>query len=274
MKGVYYTYGQALAAALDPVEYGLGANVLPSSGSIENLTCLLNGGCDVVFSAADAASARYLRPDRPPLTALARVYDDYMHVVVEDGSRIDTLNDLRGATVSIGPDGSGTALIAERLLDLAGVALADLDVTPLGIDESIGALQDGNIDAFFWSGGLPTTGVAELALSLPVRLLPLERYAAEMSVNHGAAYRKATIPEGTYVGVEQTATIAVPNYLVTRSDLPYRFAYNLLATLLDHRPDIGVAVPVANWLDPRTAIYTDPLPLHPGALGYYRDFKP
>jgi uncharacterized protein len=163
-----------------------------SSGSVENLARLIRGGADFAFSAVDAAAQAYLdRVDRP-VRAVARLYDDYIHLVVDRRSPVTSVAGLRGLRVSIGANGSGTELIARRLLEVGG-ALPDRDVAVqrLGAQDSAAALRAGRIDAFFWSGGLPTPAVAHLAGTTPIRLLDLR--AEAVALHEGArAYYRAT----------------------------------------------------------------------------------
>ena len=149
---------------------------------------------------------------RLPIAALARVYDDYMHLVVPASSRVRSIAQLDGRTVSVGPSGVGHA--ADRRAP-ARRARAGLHDVGLGLDASVAALRAGRISAFFWSGGLPTPGVDALAHTEPLRLLGLDERLDGLQARFGAVYRAAAIPSGTYGLTRQVATIAVPNLLVT-----------------------------------------------------------
>jgi TRAP transporter TAXI family solute receptor len=278
-KGVYYAYGALLANELRARPSVLTAKVDATTGSIDNLRRLASGAATLAFTAGDAAAQAYQgqAPFEGPvaLAAIARVYDDYVHLVVPRASPVAEPADLVGRTVSLGPVGSGTALIAERVLAVAGVRTRSLTTLRLGINESITALAGGRADAFFWSGGLPTGGVSELAQGMPIRLVPLGDLAEPMRVRHGAVYRAATVPSGVYGSAERLTTIAVPNLLVCRPDADRTVVRDVAEALFgSRRAALAAAVPQAETLDERSAIATFPLPLHPGAQGYYRAFKP
>jgi TRAP transporter TAXI family solute receptor len=264
-QGVYYAYARALAAQLHRRDPGLRVDVVATSGSTENLRRLAAGDATFAFSAADAAAEASLGgppfDHRLPVAALARLYDDYLHLVVPASSGVRRLSQLAGRRVSIGPPGSGTRLIARRL------RLPRLHEVDLGLDESAAALQAGEIDAFFWSGGLPTPGVEELARRMPLRLLDLPAPADPV-------YRAAAIPSGTYGLGSQVSTLAVPNLLVARTDADPALVGLLTRTLFQRRGAIARAVPAAAALDRRAAIETAPVPLHPAALEWFRDTKP
>jgi TRAP transporter TAXI family solute receptor len=274
--GIYYGYGQALAEVLED-RYGIDVEVLETGGSVDNLHLLDDGAADVAFTAADAledAVAGRGDFDAPvDVQALARVYDDFGHLVVPAGSDVEEIADLRGLRVSTGAPRSGTALITERVLAASGVDAADLQVSELGITESIDALRAGTIDAFFWSGGLRTPGLVELSQEVPLRLVPLEGVVDQLRVQHGDGYRHGVVPEGVYGSRADVETLAVPNVLVVPGGMSEDAAYGLVATLFAHRATLAGQVPSAALLDRTRSVYTTPVDLHAGALRYYRDTK-
>lgn len=276
-SGIYHGYGQALADVLS-ARYGIEAEVLTTGGSVDNLHLLADGTADVAFSAADAVADAVDGAggfdDPVEVQALARVYDDFAHLVVPADSAVEEIADLRGLRVSVGAPGSGTSLIAGRVLEAAEVPMEDLRVTELGITESIDALQSGSLDALFWSGGLRTPGIVGLADEMPVRLIPLVDVVEELREEYGHGYRHGVVPEGVYGVAEDVETLAVPNILVAGPGLPEGVAHGLVQTAFDARGEISSSVPSAALLDRSRAIYTDPADLQAGALRYYRQVKP
>jgi uncharacterized protein len=141
-------------------------------------------------------------------------------------------------------------------------------------------LENRSLDAFFWSGGLPTGAVQELSDRFAIRLVPLEDpLIAELQETGGSTryYRSAVMPADAYPEAQQgqaVPTVAVANLLVTaeRTDPVTTEAFT--RTVIDSRDRIGREVHAAQLVDLRTAIYTDPLPLHEGAQRYYRSAKP
>jgi TRAP transporter TAXI family solute receptor len=277
-KGVYYSYGVALADVISERLKGVQASAEPTSGSVQNLKLAAERPGVIAFvagdTAADAVQGRGAFSEPLPIQAIARVYDDVIHLVVPRWSRARDISDLRGLRVSTGSPGSGTEVIANRLLQLAGLDGDSAIVrSRLGINDSIDALRAGTIDAFFWSGGLPTQGVEELADSMDIRLLPLGDLADRMRQVHGPIYRAATVPVGTYHLVDEVQAMAVPNYLVTNTGTDPGLVYHVDRLLFSHRDEMALLVPAVALLDRRTAIATSPVPLHEGALRYFRAVK-
>jgi TRAP transporter TAXI family solute receptor len=276
-KGVYYQYAQAFATVAGR-RLG-GVRLLSTLGSVQNIQLLRQGRATFAISASDAAAdglAGRAPFDAPvPVRAVARLYDDYIHVVVRADAPIHVLADLRGHRVSVGPDASGTALIADRILSTNGIdPHRDIQPAPLSLADSVTALEAGRIDAFFWSGGLYTAGVTELAGRFPIRLIPLTDAATKLRSAYGSAYRVGTIPAGTYPGVDSPVlTVAVPNLLIALATTPADLVERVVAALFDSASTLSGGIPAVAQLDRRVAIFTGAIPLHDGAAAYYRSTK-
>ncbi|GAA3384460.1 TAXI family TRAP transporter solute-binding subunit [Cryptosporangium minutisporangium] len=277
--GVYEAYGLAFQEVLADELPDLTVRVDNSSGSVDNLTRLATGRADLAFMSADTAfRAPALEqaagaPGR--IRAVARIYDEYVQVVVRQDSPLRSLRDLRGKRVSVGSAGSSVEITARRLLAAAGMD-DNTDIVRRGysVSDSARLLANGTLDAFFWVGGLPTTAVATLASNLPIRLLPVDRYVEELRRQYGSFYQLATVPAGTYANVPDTPTAAVPSYLLASLRLDDDLVMRLSAALFSHRTRIASVVPSGRVLDVRSAISTASIPLHPGAIRYYRSVKP
>ncbi|MFI8965231.1 TAXI family TRAP transporter solute-binding subunit [Streptomyces sp. NPDC053493] len=281
--GVYQRYGELLQQTLARDLPDVSITLRNSEGSQQNLARLASGEADFTVATADAV-AQYQRDRRPGFERLrgcARLYDDYVQLVVPKGSPVETVSDLRGLRVGVGQPGSGVRLIADRVLAAAGLT-PDVDVVPVsaGIDTMPGLMERRRLDAFFWSGGLPTQGVQSLSERLPVRLVPLDDALVQSLHDVGEStrhYRSATIPGDAYSLAQSgnpVDTLAVANILVTTDAADPDLVEGLTRTVIASRDRIGSQVHPAQLVDLRTAIYTDPLPLHEGARRYYRSVKP
>jgi TRAP transporter TAXI family solute receptor len=275
--GVYYAYGQGFADQVAKRLPRMRPTVVPTAASLDNLRMVAAGRADVAFTLAD--SAALAAGGQPPFTApqpiraLARLYDNYVQLVVPAGSPVRRLSDLRGRTVSTGAAGSGTELIAERLLTLTGIDKnRDIARRRLGIGESAAALRAGTLDAFFFSGGLPTETITALARANAIRLVDLGGYAEQMRPRYGEFYFERTIPASTY-GLPVTTTVGVPNFLVVHADMDADLAYRLTRLLFTEREAIALAHPEARRLNRLSAYGTHPVALHPGAVRYYREAR-
>ncbi|MEW2622331.1 TAXI family TRAP transporter solute-binding subunit [Streptomyces sp. NPDC048106] len=282
-RGVYQEYGERLRTELAKDMPGLKVKLLTSAGSQENVQRVATGKADFTIAAADAVQAYQLDhgSGAGKLRGVARLYDDYVHLVVRSDSGIHSVRDLRHKRVAIGLPDSGVRLIADRVLRAAGIdPYRDITAAADGIDIGPGRLERGGIDAFFWSGGLPTKGLVALADKGAFRFIPIDADLVGKLHAQGEEtryYRATNLPESAYPAVQQGAevpTIAVSNLLVTRADVEPRLTEWVTRTVIKSRDGIGAHVHSAQLVDLRTAIYTDPVPLQEGARRYYRSVKP
>jgi len=278
--GVYAAYGKRLAQIADEHLPKLDASAVATDGSVENLRLLQSGDAEVAFTLADAAADAQLGrgpfQERIDVVALARLYDNDVQLIVRDEPRnaqIRRVDDLAGKVISVGARGSGTALIARRVLGLSKLKgpRAPRRLVERGIDASTAALAAGEIDAFFWSGGLPTPAVEDLGNTIPIRLLDLGGVAAQLKRGFGDLYAETTVPESVYGAARPVRTVSVANFLVVRRDFPRRSAYRLTRLLFERYDELKSAHEEAERLQSATAIVTDPLALHPGAEDWYRE---
>lgn len=278
--GVYYPYGGGIAKVLSDSLPGIRATAEVTAASVDNLKLIRDGKADLAFTladtAADAANGRGAFEGAPaPVAALAVLYTNYTHLVALTGSGISSVESLRGKTVSTGSPGSGTEVIAFRILRAAGLD-PDVDVRRqgLGASESAGALKDGKVDAFFWSGGLPTAAVQDLAHSSGISLtfVPTGPLVATLQGQHGPLYSALEIPAGSYPGVTAAVpVVGVANLLVASQSMPEQLAYDITRVIFEKQAELAGIHPEARNLRLDTATEGSPIDLHPGAARYYRE---
>ncbi|WP_406839173.1 TAXI family TRAP transporter solute-binding subunit [Streptomyces sp. AHU1] len=281
--GVYQMYGKLLQGAIAKDMPDLNVELQDSDGSQQNISRVATGEADFTIAAADAVET-YVLQDKPGakrLRGCSRLYDDYVHLVVLRSSPVQSVKNLKGMRVAVGPGGSGVRLIANHVLEAAGLDPGkDIEPLAVGIADMPELLEHHKIDAFFWSGGLPTKAVQDLSRNDAIRLVPIGSDLVENLHQQGGAsryYRSAVMPADAYPEAQRGSavqTLAVANFLVTREDADADLTEELTRTVIASRDRIGSVVHAAQLVDLRTAIYTDPLPLHEGARRYYRSIKP
>ncbi|WP_433323622.1 TAXI family TRAP transporter solute-binding subunit [Spirillospora sp. CA-294931] len=264
--GPYEVLGERFAAELRRT--GLKVRVLRTAASVANLGMLADGRADLGLALADSAEDA-VAVRRLPITALARMYMNYVHLVVLRDSPVVAAAGLAGRTVAIGAQGSGTAVTAERVLDVAKLARPVRRVR-MELDASFAALRRGEIAGFFWSGGVPTPALEAFARAAPVRLIPLDGLVATLRRAFGPVYEVASVPAGSYRLGLPVSTIGTASYLVCRADLSRDLAFTTTETLFSRRDRLQAPNAPGGRLDKRYAIGTGSVPLHPGAARYYR----
>lgn len=273
--GVFDRYGEALADVLRRRLPALAVDTRPTAASVANVELVAAGGCDIALSLADTAadavrgSGTFTHPY--DLSALARTYDSYVHLVVRAESSIDDVTALRGHRVGLGAAGSGTRVLATRILRQAGLHVADVRASGWTLEESAQALRVRQLDAFFFVSGIPNSAVAALADTLPVRLVELDDLVPRMVETHGPEYVRGPIPASTYGLTDAVETVSVKNYILAAPRLPEELAYAVTRVIFEGQDEVdrlapGVPQPVA-----AAATFTSPVELHRGAVRYYRE---
>ena len=279
--GVYYPYGGGIAKVLNEHLPGVRASAEVTAASVDNLKLIRDHKADLAFTLADTLAdgiaARGVFAGRPPIPAasLAVLYDNYTQIVSLKSSGYRSIRDLRGQVVATGSPGSGTEIIARRLLAAAGLD-PDRDVQRqgLGVSESADALKDGKIAAFFWSGGLPSAALQDLAHTpgIAIALLPSAEFLPALQREHGNLYFALDIPASAYPGIDRAVpVIGVANILVVNSAMPEDLAYDVTRLLFEQQAALAAIHPEAGNLSLGRASTGSPAPFHPGALRYYRE---
>lgn len=268
--GMYLTFAELVADRMRSRRPDLGVVAVATEGSVDNLAQLRSGAAAMGLVLADVAERDLVTGPRATTpVAVARVYENYLQVVVRDATDIRELSDLAGRRISIGPGGSGAAATSEVLFDAAGLR-GLVDMERLRLRDGLAGLRDGRLDAVVWSGGVPTPAITELHAQVPLRMLDIGRLAAAMSRNSGYPYLVRRVPSGDYVptGLQ---SIGVPNLLLCRPDLADDVVGAVIRVLAEDAPQlVPPYVRGLQYLDPPSMIQTGAVPLHGGAVAAYR----
>ena len=279
--GVYYPYGGGIAKVISDHLDGVEATAEVTAGTVDNLKLIALGSSDIAFALSDTLDDAYVGRGvfddfgAVPARAIAVLYDNYNHVVTFEGSGIATVADLSGRIVSTGAPGSGTEISANRILEAAGVdPVSDLRRQNLGASQSVDALKDGKIDAFFWSGGIPTGSILDLATTPGRTILMVDSSALLPTLQErfgDAVYHNAVVPMSTYPGMtHDVVTIAVANILVVHESMDADLARRITEALFAGHDELAAIHPMAAVLSHETAVIGSPIPFHDGAVSYYR----
>jgi TRAP transporter TAXI family solute receptor len=275
--GVYYLLGGAFADLVTRNITGFEARAEPTNASVENIRRISTSDMQMGFTqadaAADAVAGRAAFDGRPQqVTALARLYTNIAQAVVRTDTKARTVADLRGKRVSTGSPGSGTEAMSVRILATAGLD-PDRDVTrrALSLGQTTAGMKDGSLDAFFFIGGLPTPGIADLISSAPGRysFLALDALLGTLNERFSNSYTGVSIPAATYSIPGDVATLATANLLLAAPDMPADLAHDLTSLLFTHQDELAAAHPEGRNYKRETAKETGSVPLHEGARRFY-----
>jgi TRAP transporter TAXI family solute receptor len=277
--GVYYPLGGGMAAVLSKYVQGMQATAEVTGGSVANLQLVGTGKPYLAMTMADAGLDALKGQDKftgkpVPVRTLMVMYPNRMHVVTIEGTGITKMADLKGKRVSTGSGGSATEVMAFRVIEAAGLDKdKDMKRERLGVAESVNAIKDRKIDAFFWVGGLPTAAVTDLANTPGVKIKMIDHadLVAKMNQKYGNLYVQDVIAKDVYRGMESDNKQAtVMNLLVAHQNMDTKTAYDILKAVFEHKEElIRVHKEAENFKLENQTQAASPLPWHPGAIKYF-----
>ncbi len=249
--------------------------VQETNASVDNMQLLASGQAQLAFGlgdvVSDAANGENTFSEPLPICSLGNIYNNFTHVFTTADTGITSIEDVRGKRVSVGAVGSASEVTADRILQAAGIdPQADIERAQLGVAETVAAIQDGTVDVGFWSGGLPTGAIVDLASTDDLVLIPTADYVDEMAQQYGDYYFADEIPANTYEGqTEASPQVVSPNILVVRNDMDEQLQQDITRTIFENKQQLLTVHPAAEDLDPATADDVTFIETCPGAKTYF-----
>ena len=277
--GVYYPLGGGMANVLSKYVPGMQATARVTGGSVDNLKLIGSQQSEVALVMVDAALDALKGEDKfkgnpVEVRTLMVLYPNRMHVASIEGTGIEKMADLKGKRISTGSPGSATEVMAFRVIEAAGLDKdKDMKRERLGVAESVNALKDRKIDAFFWVGGLPTAAVTDLGATpgVKIKMIDHSETVDKMNTKYGNLYTTGVIPLKTYPGQDKDNKIAVvQNILIANAKMSDKVAYDIVKTFIEKRDELiavhreAESIMLGNQLTKNT-----PIPWHPGAVKYF-----
>ncbi len=276
--GVYYPLGGGFANVLSKSIPGVEATAEVTSGSVDNIKLVGSHRADVAFTLADTAADGYNGvgkfKEKVPVRALAVIYANKSQWVTVEGTGIAKMEDLKGRRISTGAPGSGTEVIALRTLEAYGIDPEKaVRREKLSVAESVNALKDRKIDAFFWSGGVPTAAVTDLAATpgMKVKLLDHADALPKLVKKYGPLYVKGNIPAKSYPGQDKDVPVAdVWNLIVVHEKMDEKLAHDITQVVFERKADLAAVHSEGANIDlSKQYQLGSPIPFHPGAIKYF-----
>jgi len=283
--GVWYPLGGAIGGVIGKYVPNTEASAEATTAAIDNMKLLTAGKAGLSF-AYDYHVGWANDGKVPGLSGKHKIrmvmgfYEQPLHIVTKEGTGITTVLQLKGKRVSVGAPNSGTEEQADYVLKALGIDWnKDIKREKLGATESVSALKDGKIDAFFWSGAVPTSSIIDLASTpgLKMVLLPVAGETAQriMKGNPGVFHKTAYV-KGSYSSVQSDIeAIAITAVLQAMDTFPAERLYQIVKAIFDNKAELAAVWKGATKLTPAIAVgqvTPDALKyLHPGAQKYFKE---
>ncbi|HPE88798.1 MAG TPA: TAXI family TRAP transporter solute-binding subunit [Spirochaetia bacterium] len=277
--GTYYPLAGAMATIWNEGVKGMNATAQATGASVANVNLLREGKADVIMVQNDiayyAVNGLELFKDKayPDLKGMAILYPETCQLITLANSGIKAVNDLKGKKVAVGAAGSGVEANARQIMEAAGITYADIQVQYLSFNEAASNLKDGNIDAAFLTAGYPTAAVQDISATKDINVVSIGDAVIAKLQSTYPFYTKATIPAGTYKGVDfATQTVAVQAMLAVSSSLDAATVEKMLQTMFSASGSERLTAAHAKagaMIKLENAQAGMSLPLHPGAEKFY-----
>jgi len=276
--GSYYPIGGGIANIISKYVPYTEATAEVTNASVDNCLLVGKGKAELALTMGDTVWEAYQGTgkfkEKLPLRAVAVIYPNSMYLVTLEGKGIEKVPDLRGKRVSTCSPGSGTEVMALRLLEAYGMNVdKDMKRDRLGVSESAGAIKDRKIDAYFWVSALPTPSVLDLAATpgIKMKLIAHADAVPKMRAKYGPLYSAGVIPARTYPGQEADVPIAlVVNMLVCNENMKESIVYDILKAIFEHKPELeAVHRATVDLKLEAQKMDASPIPYHPGAIRYF-----
>jgi len=276
-SGVYFPLGNALAKIYNNI--GAQASVETTGASAVNASKIAQKKAEMGFAMADTVSDAYNGVDNfkkigalKNLRAVTALYSNYLQIVAPKNSGIKSIEDLKGKKVAVGAPGSGTEIMAKRVLHAAGLSYDDIEEDFLSFQEGVDGIKNGVIDAAILSSGIPNAGIMELATTEDIVIVNIPKAIVEELKEEFPAFVSITIPSGTYKGqTDDIETAGVKNLLITHADMSEEEVYEITKQLYEQIKVLRDTHSAAEDILIEDATTGLPLPLHPGAKKYFKE---
>jgi TRAP transporter TAXI family solute receptor len=276
-SGVYYPLGVALGKIFSDQIPGVKTQVQATKASVENLVLLQRGSGEIAFTLGDSLKAAWegdeeagFKTKMDKLRTLGAIYPNYIQIVATADSGIKTLADLRGKSLSVGAPKSGTELNSRAILGAAGLSYKDIGkVEYLPFAESVDLMKNRQLNATLQSAGLGVASLKDLSTSTEITVVSVPK---EVVDKIGPPFVSVMIPANTYAGQDKDVpTAAVVNYLVTSSAVSDDLAYQMTKLIFESLPELANSHSAGKEIKLESAAAGSPVPLHPGAIRYYKE---
>ncbi|MFH1114810.1 MAG: TAXI family TRAP transporter solute-binding subunit [Pseudomonadota bacterium] len=283
VTGVYFPVGGSIAKLMNKKKgvYGLKVTAEATGGSVFNINALGRGDMDFAFAQSDKVAHAGEgtrdwkgRGPRKDLRGICTLQTETVCLIASEDSGIKTCADLKGKIVAVGNPGSGTRDNSLDALSTCGLTFDDLGKAE-GIKpaEAAGLLQDGRLDAYFYTVGHPNGSIKEaVSGATRVRFIPITNLDGLLKKH--PFYSGAVIPIRLYDGAvnkEDIPTFGVKACLVTTDKTADEIVYAVTKEMFENLDTFRKLHPALEGLDKEAMLKGLPIPVHPGALKYFKE---
>jgi len=272
LGGAYYPMGQALSNMVNNFADGYQMVPVVTGGGAENPRLVDSGEVDLGIAPASlsffAANGKGPYPDPLNIKAMGVLHSSVLHMVTLPGSGIDSIEDLKGKRVAIGPAGGGTINVVRNIFSLYGMTIEDITPSFLSYADGFSQLSDGNVDASIALAGFPTSAVMQAGATSDLQFIELGDEKMNELTSKFPYYSNLSMPADVYDTDSAVTVVGSANMLIASGDMDDERATVLLEAIYGNLDALIAENALAKQIDPVASLNL-PIALHPAAQAYF-----
>ncbi|MBS4021008.1 MAG: TAXI family TRAP transporter solute-binding subunit [Dethiobacter sp.] len=276
--GAWYPLGGGIAMAITKHIPGVVATAETGAATVENIRNMIEGNVELAFLQSDVlweaynGKGRYEGNAMNNLRGLYSTYGTVAHFITLAKYDFNTLADFKGKSIGVGAPASGTEIFNQYLLEKFGITYDNIDEQFLGVPDQVEGLKNENVHLSMSLMPVPTASFMELAVTHGIKLIGLDAKTVKEIEAERPGWFGITIPAGSYQGVNyDVVTAAYRGNIGVMKDMDEELAYQITKVTWEKRDEWKDTHAVAKDFTIDTALEGMPIPLHPGAIRYYRE---
>ena len=270
--GAFYTVGQAIANVVNSHYSEVNLNAEVTNGALENNRLISSG--EVAFGITNSDLAYYAYNGEDPydgkqeVAAVGNLHPSILHLITLENSPINSIKDLKGKRVAVGPAGGAGHGMLSNILEENGMTLDDITPIYLSFGDGFTQLADGNMDAALAVSGYPAAAVIEISATKDIKFIPIDEESLANLIAKFPYYSEFKVPKSVYSTPEDFSALGLINVSVCDPSMDEDIVYNVCKALYDNLDELKANNKSAAQIDENTLDET-PIPLHPGAKRYF-----
>lgn len=276
--GYQYPISVAIAQVIQNAP-GFGQVTLMPGGGTGNVIAVGSGKAELGLTLSQDARGGIegLKPypqKMPDVVQLFALNPSKVVIIVPEDSPIKAFKDLAGHKVNSGPVGFSITTLSRKIYAMAGID-KKVDEGHLQVSDAVEQFKDGHIDALFYAPSDWYGPYVDLALSRKIRLVPLPGDIMDKLIAEEPSFYKSKFPiqPDLYKGLSnQVDTIGYPTIIIAnKAKVDDAKAYAITKAVAEHWKDVRSSEPSLKLLEAQEMALQAGVPVHPGALRYFRE---
>ena len=272
LGGAYYPIGQGISSLVTQHAENLMMVPIVTRGAVENPRLVSLGDIEIGLTNADLAFFAYRGQapyeERLSILAAGALHPSILHLITRANAGLDSMTQLRGRRVALGPAGGPTVTFASLLLAAYGMSLDDIVPSFLSYSDGFSQLGDGNVDAAFALAGFPAAAVLQIRATRELRFITIEPQVFAAIIDENPYYYTVTVPADVYDMDTDSTVLAVDNMLVVGAEESADLVFSIVSAIYGHLDELQRTNAIARQINPDQSLRL-PIPLHPGAARYF-----